>query len=303
VETLARMLQTPLAELQRVSDNASALYRIGKRKLKKDGTMRLCYDAVRPLKSIQARIQCLILNQVQFPRYLQGGIRDKANPRGQAPNARLHLRKNTQITEDIEKFFPSIYRSVVFDIWHRFFRFPPPVAECLTKLTTKDRYLPQGAKTSSLLANLVFWEHEWALVADLHARGITYTRLIDDITVSSDTVLPRAELSTIIGAIRELCRTKGLRLQRRKQTIARAGNRMITTELVVNTKTSLPPKKRSSIRAAVAGILKAPPQQRQTNAYGRKYRRTAGQVAYLKQHHPSEAASLLAALHTAKPRG
>lgn len=56
---------------------------------------------------------------------------------------------------------------IVFDIWHRFFRFPPPVATQLTKLTTKDGLVPQGAKTSALLSNLVFLDEERRLVGDL----------------------------------------------------------------------------------------------------------------------------------------
>ena len=108
LDTLARMLQLPVAELQAICKNADRLYRIGKREPKDDGTVRVCYDALPALKSIQARIQCLILNKVDFPPYLQGGIKDRVRPRGQSENARLHLRKRTLLTEDIEHFFPSL---------------------------------------------------------------------------------------------------------------------------------------------------------------------------------------------------
>src|SRR5205809_788980 len=57
-EALARMLQHSVTELQQISVTADKRYRIGKQELKKDGTLRICYDAIGQLKSIQARIQC-----------------------------------------------------------------------------------------------------------------------------------------------------------------------------------------------------------------------------------------------------
>ena len=300
--TLAQMLQLTTSDLARITADADRLYRIRKRERKKDGSIRLCFDALPPLKAVQARIQCLILNKVNYPRYLQGSIKDHATPRGQAPNARLHVDKKTLITEDIKQFFPSVRRHLVFDIWHRFFHCPPVVAECLTALTTKEVTLPQGAKTSALLANLVFWDDEWQLTADLHARGITYSRLIDDITCSSSAPLAKAELTRCIAAIRTMVQRKGLKLKRQKQTIARAEARMVTTQLVVNKKTGLPAEKRSAIRAAVDAMTATPPCERDTKPYLKRYRRVAGQVSYLKQPHPNDAAILRTTLRTARTK-
>ena len=295
------MLHLTPETLQEITNTADGRYRIAKKETKKDGTTRICYDALRPLKTIQARIQCMILNRVKFPPYLQGGIKSDETPRGQAPNAQIHLRKNTMVTEDIQRFYPSVHRSIVFDIWHGLLRFPPPVAECLTRLTTREGYLPQGAKTSTLLANLVFWDTEHRLVADLAVRDIACSRFVDDITISSNNSLQPAELSDAIASINAMIVRKGMRLKRRKQTIARPGDRKITTQLVVNAKTSLATEERSSIRAAVAQATRTPPDERGTTRYQREYRRTLGRTAYLKQHHPKEGAALLDELHHARP--
>jgi hypothetical protein len=300
LEALAGMLKHSVAELDEIAATAEDRYRIGNRQLKKDGTWRICYDALGPLKSIHARIQCLILNQVQYPIYLQGSIKDRQSPRGQKANASLHTRKRVLISEDIEQFFPSIGSAIVFDIWHRFFRFPPRVAGLLTKLTTLKGSVPQGAKTSALLANLVFWEHEWRLVADLHTRGITYSRLIDDITCSSPRDLSSAEMTGIIADLHAMVRRKGLRLND-KQDIARAGDRKVATKLVVNAKTALTKEQRSAIRAAVGNLSAAPESLRGTPAYQKTYSRISGRVAYLKQHHPFEATQLREILAAARP--
>src|SRR6266436_6353822 len=64
---LARMLQQPISDLQHIANTANQRYRIGKQERKRDGTLRTCYDALGELKSIQARIQCMILNRVTYP--------------------------------------------------------------------------------------------------------------------------------------------------------------------------------------------------------------------------------------------
>ena len=91
------------------------------------------------------------------------------------------------------------------------------------KLTTLNGSVPQGAKTSALLANLVFWEHEWQIAADLHARGITYSRLIDDITCSSARDLSSAETTGIISSLHAMVRSKGLRLNDKQDIAPRRG--------------------------------------------------------------------------------
>ena len=301
LDTLARMLKHSIPELENIAATADQRYRIGKRQLKKDGTFRDCYDALGDLKSIHARIQCLILNKVSYPIYLQGSIKDPACPRGQKANARMHTSKRTMITEDVKQFFPSVPSRIVFDIWHRFFRFPPIVASVLTKLTTKDGSLPQGSKTSALLANLVFWEDEWRLVANLHERGIIYTRLIDDITCSSKTDLSTETTTDIITRLHAMARRKGLRLHGGKQTIARAGERLVTTKLVVNVKTALPAELRSAIRASVGRLGRIPKAARMNHRYKRDYHSVSGKVAYLQQHHPNEGGQLREVLRGLAP--
>ncbi|MBZ5632613.1 MAG: reverse transcriptase family protein [Acidobacteriia bacterium] len=233
----------------------------------------------------------MILRTVDFPEYLQGSIKK----RGQASNARRHMGRRLLITEDVENFFPATSAKVVFNIWHRFFRCPPDVAECLTKLTTKDGSLPQGAKTSPLLANIVFWERERDLVLEFQKRGIVYTRLVDDITCSAVRDLSRGEISWVIRKLRHIATSFGFRLKRKKETVAHASRRMVATKLVVNVKLSLPAEQRSQIRATVNSIVSS------TDAIGDKdFNHASGQVGYLSQYHPEEGKALREQLRYAR---
>ena len=154
LDALARALRVSLRQLRWVIGRADTLYRPLKPFTKPDGSVRQTYNPAAPLKDIQRRINRNIFSRVEFPTYLQGGIRDRKAPRHCVANARLHSRPRIVINLDIANFFPSITSRQVHDIWQNFFRFPPGIAEELTRLTTYDGRLPQGAPTSSYLANL-----------------------------------------------------------------------------------------------------------------------------------------------------
>jgi retron-type reverse transcriptase len=277
--------KTP-GELLYVADQASSLYRAAGAKRKADGSVRHIFDAKFPLKTIQGRIQCMILRRVNFPEYLQGCLKN----RGQASNARRHMGRRLVITEDVENFFPATSAKVIFDIWHQFFRFPPDVAECLTKLTTKDGSLPQGAKTSPFLANIVFWQRERDLVLQFQKRGIVYTRLVDDITCSAARDLSQRQIRWVIQKVRRMTESFGFRLKVKKETIAHASSRMVATKLVVNVKLSLSTEQRSQIRAAVNSCVSSA--GKSGHVSDKALNRVSGQLAYLTQYHPAEGRTL-----------
>ena len=198
LDTLAEVLELSRSQLERMARSADRSYRCSPQK-KKDGSERITWDAHRQLKAAQHLIKERILAKVSYPLYLHGGIRDRENPRDYARNAGIHAGSACVINEDISNFFPSTTASQVRAIWLHVFRFSREVAECLTSLTTRHGEMPQGAKTSNHLANLVFWSDEHEFVRHLAVRGLTYSRLTDDITVSSRHPLSRELKSEIVS--------------------------------------------------------------------------------------------------------
>src|SRR3974377_1738556 len=108
-----------------------------------------------------------------------GGISDKSAARGYLQNAARHVGARVLIQEDIDNFFPATSDGGIRSIWRGFFSFSPGVGKVLTQLPTYTHNLPQEAKTSSYLANLVFWDSEPELFRQLSEDGFTYTRYID----------------------------------------------------------------------------------------------------------------------------
>jgi hypothetical protein len=309
VATLARILRIEEQNLMELADGANRYYRVARVEKKHDGSRRITFDAKPPLKSVQARINCLILRHVTYPPYLHGGIRDASNPKDYVSAARVHQYARTLVSEDIHSFFPSVCAEVIRNIWTGPFHFPQAVAECLTKLTTKDGSLPQGAKTSTALANLVFWRDEPSLVAYFRSKGIAYTRFVDDINCSSKALLTRAELADVIGRLHAMCGKYGLHLKRTKHRISLDGSRMavfskdkIKTGLIVNCGVSLSHQERSAIRAHVRQLeLLAAEDGNRGPVFAASYRSLSGRVGKLKRFHPREAQELRRRLRAIAP--
>ncbi len=108
LDALARALRVSPRQLRWAIGRPDALYRPMKPITKSDGSVRQTYNPAAPLKEIQRSINCNIFNRVKFPIYLQGGIRDRNNPRHCIANAKLHSGATIVINEDISSFFPSI---------------------------------------------------------------------------------------------------------------------------------------------------------------------------------------------------
>lgn len=184
-------------------------------------------DVVEPkpiLKAIQKRINSRVFEKVEYPYYLQGGLKDPFDRRDYVINAGLHCPAATLINLDIENFYPSIRADQVFEIYKYLFRFPDEVSRLLVSLTTLNNALPQGACTSSYIANLVFFNDEYRLVSNLLSNKLRYTRLLDDITISSPTPLDKRIVNFCVRSVANICTKYGFRLNEYKKRIEYSGD-------------------------------------------------------------------------------
>lgn len=184
LQSLAYTLNTPLVTLKDIAKNVVHSYHEFEIPVKKkDGSVKLrkIKEPKFLLKKIQKRINAQILSKVNFPNYLHGGIRK----RDYFSNAESHVKSETVISLDIENFYPNIDRNHVLSIFKYLLKFEEKVSAMLADLVTFEGKLPQGAVTSSYIANLIFYEKEYKIVSGFRQQGLIYTRLLDDITVSS----------------------------------------------------------------------------------------------------------------------
>ena len=296
LHALHMSLGIPACDLLAISRQADTLYRLAKSITKSDGSIRNTYDALTPLKLIHQKIKNQILDHVSFPVYLTGSIKGC----DYKTNATLHAQAKVVINEDIQGFFPSTSADQVFNIWHGFFGFDKSVAQCLTQLTTRLGELPQGAITSSFLANLVFWQDEPKLQANFAAQGLVYSRYVDDIAISSKSYLTSENKSDIVRHVYGMLLKHGYRAKRIKHDITTSAERMTVTKLAINTKPGLLREDRSKIRAIVQALERRA-ELGETLLFDKgPYAQAMGKVRHLQRFHPGDAAPLLERLFALK---
>lgn len=282
VESLAKAISTDknIEFLTRIASDAGKFFVLKERIEKPNGTFRDIYTVKDPLKAIQGRIVNQMIRKVEYPIYLQGSIKDEANPRSDITNAQLHVNRRLVIRMDITNFFPSISANKVTEIWKQFFHFPPDVALTLTQLVTYNGFLPQGVATSPGLANLLFWDIEPGIVANLEKRGFYYSRYVDDVTISADHFVNMRDLEPIISSVFGMFKIKNVAPNREKLEILTNGHALKVHNLNVNAQQPTMPKdERNRIRAAVKECENvASGSGRYTDEYETLWQQTSGRV-------------------------
>ncbi len=281
-----------------MQDAAAKTNRSYRRVPPKPGSTRETFDALGILKVIHRRIKDTIFAKVQFPDYLQGSLKGC----DYVSNARKHVNQQILICEDVKKFFPSVQAVNIEDVWCALFGFSLPVAKLLTQLTTKDGSMPQGAITSSYLANLVLWRDEPLLHAKMAQKGITYSRYVDDMVMSSKSHLSKSEQAWAIAQVYGMLRKNGLLAGRNKHEIFSATRPMVATKLIVNRKPSLPHKKRSQIRAQVRQLEQSVASNLESGTLVELAAKAAQSVGQLGRFHPNQAGHLKSRIQAVRAR-
>lgn len=302
IKSLANRLSIKEEKLVRLANQADSFYYLHEREQKPDGSFREKHGVTGRLKTIQQRIQRRLYQEVLFPSYLHGSIKDVDSPRSHMSAAAVHQNARLLIQMDISNFYPSLSQEVVLDTWKRFFGFPPHVAQILTQLTIYQGYLPQGASTSPGLGNLAFWERESMLVSTLNDNNFTYSRYVDDIAISTKEYVEMRELAPIFSAVFGMFASRGVKPNRNKIEISTSGHPMTVHNLNVNgTDLTVPKEERIQTNDAVQECEDLAADIRLTEEYEQKWRRAVGRVLYMKELHLSEGGRYLARLEKVRP--
>jgi RNA-directed DNA polymerase len=199
---------------------------------------------VDPLKAIQARIEARILKKLILPEHLLGGVRGKSI----LDNARQHLNARYLVTIDIKNFFPSITPLMVNSVWRKPLNCSPKIAYVLTGLTTCRNRLPQGAPTSTLLANLVLGSKDGEIRDICEKHGVNYSSWLDDLAFSGDSS-PR-----ILGQVITRLANAGFRVSHQKIKLMGPHDRKILNNLVLGRFVTVKREYLGQIRAGIHNL-------------------------------------------------
>ncbi len=175
------------------------------------------------LKFLQKSLNSL-LQEVRLPPYIMGGRKGRSIKL----NAKPHIRKPMVSTYDIRKFFDSVRMERVHDTLLSL-GCSEDVAAVITRLTTLNYALPQGAPSSPILAVLVFLPSARRLYGLAKSMGASYTVYIDDSAFSGKKEIEGAE-----GLILEIFIQGGFRLNPKKIKHMRHTEEQVVTGIAVN---------------------------------------------------------------------
>ena len=293
IASLARQLGIGLGELHQVIERSDTLYRLVCRKPKKQGGFREIREALEPLKSIQKRIVVRILGAVSYPDYLMGGIKDPEHKRGYIRSAGLHAGAGILVSEDIADFFPSISTDKVHAVFQHVCHCRPDVAAALARLCTRRGEVPQGASTSTAIANLVLFQQEPDVVERLSRLGFKYSRFVDDVNVSSERPVADEEVREVVGDVRGLLERSGFQPKRKKQFIGRRGRHIAIHNLNVDARATIPLPDRKRVRAMVHRLERKISEGSLPPAFQREIDQATSHAARIRQLHPREGQALM----------
>jgi len=235
---LAKRLETSLDELRAVPIDYVEAY-IPKRS---SGSRRLLIPD-EELKVVQRKI----LHRVLAKLSVHPAVTGFENGQSIVHNANRHVGQAVVLKMDIEDFFPSTTAEQITRYFQRV-GWNREAAELLTKLTTHENGLPQGAPTSPRLSNLVNRRLDTRIAWAANRRRATYTRYADDITVSFPTDNAR-RVRGMVQFVRHRLKQEGYRNNRKKEIILRSHQQQRVTGLVVNERVNLPRETRRRLRA------------------------------------------------------
>jgi RNA-directed DNA polymerase len=150
-----------------------------------------------------------------------GGVKG----RSATTNARAHIGNPFAFVADISSFFPSISCNRVNGFFLRQ-SCSYEVARILTRLCTYDFHLALGLITSPILANELLKPIDSDITKACKKIGLTYTRFVDDITISGKFDL---EQSGLRGVVENIVNRNGFRLAKRKTRCGRLDEEITVT--------------------------------------------------------------------------
>lgn len=294
VASLAVLLGQQEVDLYQIASDSQKCYR-RRETNKRTGGKRTYFVVAEILKSIQHRIVETLLNRVIYPPYLQGGVKDFTSPRDYLTDAKLHANARTILKRDVRDFFHSIPRWAVVDMWKSVFRSGDDVADILADLTTYRGFVPQGAPTSVGICNLIFGTDESDIYRAVEKMGMVYSRYVDDITVSSPTVMTIEQKVAIDMMITALLSKYALVENRKKRTSHNSSGPMPIHGVNINSgRTTVPRNDRSRIRSEVHHFCKLAQDFDQDDAtVATHVNQLKGKLATFRRLHPTEANALL----------
>jgi RNA-directed DNA polymerase len=312
IDSLCSALSISAAELAEAQALDSSQRYSKKELIKKDGSPRFVHNPHHLIRRIQRRINARIfsnLDVISWPDHVYGSVPNNESEeplfsdKDYVSCAKQHCGAKSILSLDIKDFFDNIHKSQVVNIFTNFLKYSDSVSRVLADICCKDSNIVQGALTSSYIATLCLFELEGDLVRRLGYKSLVYTRLVDDITISSK--ISNYDFAYALGQTSQMLEKMGLPINIGKTKTQYASMKpLLVHGLRVDfDQPRLPPEEAKRIRASVKNLelLAASHGYRASRAYRRDFNRCMGRVNKLQRVGHNQHATLLGKLRKILP--
>lgn len=165
-------------------------------------------------------------------------------------NAKMHVGHKVFLKIDLKDFFPSIPISWVVNYFNQQ-GYPPKISYYLASFCTFNECLPQGAATSPILSNILFYQLDKKLYKYSKKNNLTYTRYADDLIFSGD-YIPLKFRNFVIYLIKEY----GFKVNPKKTSLKVNASQNIVTGILIKDDIFVPKKYKRKIRQEMFYINK-----------------------------------------------
>jgi RNA-directed DNA polymerase len=182
INDLAYRLGIPRDRLEAIAENTKAHYdQWPLRDKKNPAKVRQVRSPRGELKKIQKLLVKRVFSLLPLNASVHGGVRG----RSAKTNAEVHLAQPCVITLDVKQYYDRVRHKIVYELLRKELGFGRDVARLLTRLTTFNDALPQGAPSSLCIANLLLTSPlDNPLSREAKKIGVKVTRFVDDIALS-----------------------------------------------------------------------------------------------------------------------
>jgi len=259
------------------------------------GRYRDIQNPIDALKNVQKNILARFLSPVPVMAHVGAYVPGRSC----RDTAAQHVGKGVIVSLDIRDFFPTVRRSMIKRYLHRTIGYGYRVASLLAELMTYSNFVPQGAPTSGLIANLIAHERfDRRILRDLKTLDPqwAYTRYSDDIDLSHPEVQEPDRLTAVIALVRDAIENAGFKLNQKKTKVEPRWKRQKVLGMVVNEKVNIPRYEYMRTRSIIHNCL--------VDGFENQYKRAGmnsisglkahlrGKLAFFKQVDPVKAQRL-----------
>lgn len=286
LSALSKTLGFSIVELEEIRNIPLEKRYIKLEKPKADGTMRVVYRPHHKLKRLQRRINTRIFRElIVWPDFLFGSVpndndEEYSLKRDYITCANQHCSAKSILKIDIRNFFDNIHRDLVSDIFNDFLCIKSEANKYIVDICCAGDFIVQGALTSSYIASLCLHDVETTVCRRARRKGLKYTRLVDDITVSS--TVYDFDFTQIRKHIEDMLAEKDLPINTDKSGVHQISTKPLLVHglRIDHRKPRLPSDEVKRIRASLHNLINnsAKNNNKTSLAYRTEYNRCMGRI-------------------------